>query len=109
MPGSQLPEPGAGEAAGRAAAPPPLRFRRPPDALWHRTSRRTVVSPAPGADTVELRDIPALVWEGLDQPVSLDELVGDLAAVFDRTEDAIRDEVRELVTWMVTAGLARAG
>lgn len=86
-----------------------LRFQRPPDALWHRTSRRTVVSATAGADTAELRDIPALVWEALGDPVTLDDLVADLAGVFDRAEAEIHDEVRDLLSWMVANGLATMG
>ncbi len=54
---------------------------------------------------MELRDIPALVWEAFDDDVSLDELVEDLAAVFDQSADAIRADVGEFVAAMVAAGL----
>lgn len=63
------------------------------------------MSPGDGAAVVELRDIPALVWEAFDDDVSLDELVEDLAAVFDQSADAIRADVGEFVAAMVAAGL----
>ncbi|MGI8686877.1 MAG: PqqD family protein [Acidimicrobiales bacterium] len=84
------------------------RYRRPPDALWHRTSGRILVSPSDEAGVLELRDIPALVWEALDGELSLDQLVEDLAAVFDQSDEAIRADVGELVAAMVEAGLVDA-
>lgn len=81
------------------------RYQRPRHALWHRTSVRLVVSPDAEAATVDLRDIPALVWEALAEPLTLDELVEDLAAVFDRSGPAIRAEVEALLDDMAMAGL----
>ncbi len=63
------------------------------------------MSPGDGVAVVELRDIPALVWEAFDDDASLDELVEDLAAVFDQSADAIRADVGEFVAAMVAAGL----
>jgi len=66
------------------------------------------VSPSDEAGVLELRDIPALVWEALDGELSLDQLVEDLAAVFDQSDEAIRADVGELVAAMVEAGLVEA-
>ena len=63
------------------------------------------MSPSDQAPILELRDIPAMVWEAFGDELSLDELVDDLAAVFGEPADAIRPEVDELVTGMVQAGL----
>lgn len=67
------------------------------------------MSPGDEAGVLELRDIPALVWEALDEgdELSLDELVEDLADVFDQPADAIRPDVEELVAGMVQAALVR--
>lgn len=107
MPVATRHEPGAvrpGSTRCRDVALTTPRLRRPPDALWHRTSRRIVVSPGAGAATLDLRDIPALVWEALEDELSLDELVDDLAAVFDQPPDAIRGDVHALVDAMAQAG-----
>lgn len=82
------------------------RYRRPADAIWHHTSRRTIVNVGAGDVAKELRGVPALVWQAIADPVSADELAEDLAAVFDQSAPAIRDDVRELLAWMVEAGLA---
>lgn len=66
------------------------------------------MSPSDEAGVLELRDIPALVWEALDGELSLDQLVEDLAAVFDQSDEAIRADVGELVAAMVEAGLVEA-
>lgn len=66
------------------------------------------MSPSDEAGVLELRDIPALVWEALDGELSLDQLVEDLAAVFDQSDEAIRADVGELVAAMVEAGLVDA-
>lgn len=81
------------------------RYQRPRQSLWHRTSRRLLVNPDAKACTLELRDIPALVWEVLAEPASLDELVEDLAAVFDQPAPAVRHEVSELLASMLSVGL----
>ncbi len=63
------------------------------------------MNPDAKACTLELRHIPALVWEVLAEPASLDELVEDLAAVFDQPASAVREEVSELLASMLSAGL----
>lgn len=82
------------------------RYQRRREAVWHRTSRRTIVNVGAGVVAQELREISALVWQVIADPVSVDELVDDLAAVFDQPAPAIRGDVRDLLSWMVASGLA---
>lgn len=79
---------------------------RSPDVLWHRTSRRILVSLPAGA-TVELHGVEALVWEALAQPGTVDELVDDLAAAFDRPAPVVRADVTPLLDELVRAGAVR--
>lgn len=81
-------------------------YRRAPAALWHRTSRRVLVSPAAGAPLLELDGVAALVWEALAEPVAVDELAADLAAVFDQPLADVAPEVERMVAGLVAAGAA---
>lgn len=83
----------------------PSTLVRSPDAVWHRTSRRVLVSPGSGGPTFELHGIHVLVWEALAEPVALDELVADLAAVFDQPEAAVWARVGPMVDDLVGAGV----
>ncbi|MGH9281749.1 MAG: PqqD family peptide modification chaperone, partial [Acidimicrobiales bacterium] len=56
-------------------------YTRSDGALWHRTSRRAVVL-SPGGDVLDLVGTAALVWDALAEPVTAEELAGDLAEVF---------------------------
>ena len=84
-------------------------YARSEDALWHRTSRRTLVNPAGEASTFELDGIPALVWEALAEPVTLDELVDDLAAIFDQRRAVVRTEVERVLAGLEAAGAVPSG
>ena len=64
------------------------------------------MSPSAGVASLDLRDIPALVWEALEDELSLDELVDDLAAVFDQPPDTIRGDVHALVARLVAMTVA---
>ena len=81
---------------------------RSADALWHRTSRRLLVNPPSGA-TFELQGIEALVWDALAHEGTLDDLVEDLAAVFDRPTSAVRADVAAMVDAFVRSGAVRCG
>ncbi len=81
-------------------------YARSEAALWHSTSRRTLISPA-GAETFELRGIAALVWEAIADPVTIDDLVADLAAVFDQPSDLVRETTWELLDFLVKTGVVR--
>lgn len=82
----------------------PPHFARSASALWHRTSRTTLVSPAAGSQVLELTGITALVWEVLGDPVSIPDLAADLAHVFGREASAIEPEVDALLAGLVAAG-----
>lgn len=83
------------------------RYVRSESALWHRTSGRTLVSPGPGRDIIELTGVTALVWDVLGEPVSVPDLAADLAAVFDRDAGAVAPEVEGLLAELVAVGAAR--
>lgn len=93
--------PGGGSVPVTAPA-----YARAPAALWHRTSRRVVVRTSPAAEPLDLDGVAALVWDALSQPVTLDELADDLAAVFERPVADVRPEVERLVAGLVAAGAA---
>ena len=54
-----------------------------------------------------LAGLPAVIWDGLNEPVKLDELVSDLAAVFDQPADVVREEVVGLLTQLVAREAVR--
>lgn len=61
----------------------------------------------PSAETFELRGIPGLVWQALAEPVSLDDLVDDLAVVFDQEPVRVRGEIEQLLAELTLAGVVR--
>lgn len=83
------------------------RFARAEGALWHRTSARTLLSPAAGRDTIELTGVAALVWDVLGDPVSVPDLAADLAAAFGRDAGGIEPEVEGLLTGLLELGAVR--
>ncbi|HET7486628.1 MAG TPA: PqqD family protein [Acidimicrobiales bacterium] len=80
-------------------------YRHTEGALWHTTSRRVLVNPPEGA-TFDLDGVAGLVWEALDEPVTIDDLAADLAAVFDRPVEEVGPEVARVVAELVAAGAA---
>lgn len=64
------------------------------------------MSPAAGSEVIELTGIAALVWEVLGEPVAVDDLVDDVAAVFGQTAAAVHDDLERLLVGLVDAGAA---
>lgn len=52
-----------------------------------------------------LNNTAAAVWEALEEPRTLDELVSLLAERYDTSEQTIADDVEELLTGLHTRGL----
>lgn len=79
-------------------------WRRHPHTLW-RSSGERVVLLAPDADEPStLSATGALVWHLLEQPRRTDELVAELAAVFDEDAGRIAQETAAFVEDMVSCG-----
>lgn len=87
----------------------PSTYVRASDALWHRTSGRTLVNTSLQTEAFELRGIPALLWEALRDPVPLDELVHDFAAVFGQPTGSVRNELLDLIVDLVAIGAVSTG
>lgn len=54
-----------------------------------------------------LNEVGAFVWEALEQPVTFDHLVGEVAAEFDAPRERIAADLEQLVAQLDAAGLVR--
>lgn len=82
-------------------------YVRRADVLSHRTSRRAILRTRTTQGTLELDGIAALVWEALDGPAAIDDLVNDLCVVFDAPGPDVRAYLEDLLDRLVDAGVVR--
>lgn len=75
--------------------------------LWQRTSRRVLVAGAAGGATLELGELAVLVWDAVAEPVDLDDLVADLAAVFSEPGERVRADLVGPLAELESAGAIR--
>ena len=59
----------------------PVRWCRHPEALWRGLLDGVAVLAGDGTDPAVLTGLAAVLWHALDQPVTAEELVDDLAAI----------------------------
>ena len=82
------------------------RWHRNPAALWRRSLDGVVVL-APGADEpIVLRGGGPAVWERLAEPITLGELVEDIAGTHGADEDEVERDVRSLLDLLAVSGAA---
>ena len=58
---------------------PRVRWHRHPRALWRRSSDRIIVLPADQDEPLLLEGIGTVIWELLDQPIEVGEMIALLA------------------------------
>lgn len=94
-----MPDPSVAEAA---------RYRRSLEVLWRRVLDDVVLLP-PGIDEPVLISGPGgLVWELLSDPVSIDEIVDQVVAVYRAVPDRVRSDMTVLLDELVRLGAVRA-
>ena len=73
------------------------RWRRRADAQWRRSLDAVVLLPADADEPVTLPGTGALVWDLLEVPATLDELVETLAEVFGADPAVVARDVEALL------------
>ena len=89
-------------------APSPTYRRR--DGVLHRELTDGVLVLAPDADrAVALLGTGADLWDALDRPTSLTEVVDDLATRYGADPDVVAADTREALQALVAQGLVEEG
>jgi hypothetical protein len=83
-------------------APGSQLLRRAPQVRWRRFGPDGILLDPVSGEYLQVDEIGVLVWEYLDPPVTLDDLVQRLTSDFNIGADQIEDDVRDFV-----AALAR--
>jgi len=86
-------------ADGEVDAP---RWQRHPRALWRRSSDRIIVLPPEQAAPLLLEGTGTLIWELLEHPMGVHELVDLLARATTADRDTIAPEVTSFLTRLAT-------
>jgi Coenzyme PQQ synthesis protein D (PqqD) len=81
-----------------------FRWRRADTALWRRTLDGVVVLPIDGRAPLALRGPAARIWELLAQPLTIEELLEAIAAIYAVERDAVAGEVGWAVGELADAG-----
>ncbi len=84
----------------RADAPP--RYRRAPGTLWRRIFDEVLLFPPNATEPLSVTMPGALVWELLREPISLDELIHEVASHFDAPMEQVEDDLEALLARLVS-------
>ena len=80
------------------------RLRRHPEALWLRSLRGVVILP-PGADDATTVTSPGdLVWQLLDEPVTVEQLTDELAEALGAEAGTVHADLERLLEQLDTLG-----
>jgi hypothetical protein len=91
-------------AVDRPPADVGVRLRRAEATLWRRTLDATVVLPVDGAEPLALRGPAAGIWELLAEPLTFQELLDAIAAIYSVDSDTVADEVGQAIATLADAG-----
>jgi hypothetical protein len=73
-----------------------VRWQRHIEVLWRRAVDRVVVLPLERAQPLQLSGTAEVIWELLERPHTLDELVAELRAIYGETPSILNDTKRAL-------------
>ena len=79
-------------------------WRRREDVLWRRSLDAVILLPADAEDPVTLPGTGASVWDLLEEPASLAELVTVLAEAYDEDPAVVDHDVRALLAELESLG-----
>lgn len=72
-------------------------WRRRSDVVWRRSLDAVILFPPGADDAMTLTDPGAVVWDLLEQPATLDELVDTLVQLYAGDRSTIEHDLRELL------------
>lgn len=89
--------------------PVPDLVRRSPDVAWVDSEDRVVLVRLDdlAAEPLVLSGSAVVIWAAVDEPLSLDDLVTQVAAAYDRPADDVRAEVEAFVASCRQLGILR--
>lgn len=79
-----------------------VRYRRSPSVLFRRTAAGLLLATGDGDDAVELGGSGEVLWDLLQEPMTIADLVGCLAAIFDAAPEVIWQSVESTLSELVT-------
>ena len=79
-------------------------WRRREDVLWRRSLDAVILLPADAEDPVTLPGTGASVWDLLEEPASVAELVTVLAEAYDEDPAVVDHDVRALLAELESLG-----
>lgn len=79
-------------------------WARSPDVLSRRGAQRTVLLPPGRQDPLFVSGAGVAVWELLDPPVTVDELVRQLSDVYGMDADTVEASIAPLLEELLAAG-----
>jgi hypothetical protein len=84
---------------------PGTRFVRAPNLLWRQSAGVILARTVADAEIVEVSGTGLLLWLALLEPVSADDLTGELAAVLGVPDEVLARDVRTALADLVHRGL----
>lgn len=80
-------------------------WRRRPDVLWRRSVEAVILGAASGGDPVTLTGTGAAVWDLLEEPTTLADLVAVLAAEYGADPAVVEHDVAALLADLQALGV----
>jgi hypothetical protein len=76
-------------------------FRRAPGVQWKQFGSEAILLDAASGEYVQINDVGALIWEALDVPAVLDDVIARVCARFDDAPPDAAAEVTEFLQSLV--------
>ena len=89
----------------RLLAPPTAALRRSADAVWTRVDDRIVISGPIQQKRIELSGIAAVLWELLENPVTIGELATSVESGYDIAKGVATRDIASFVDELLAEGL----
>ena len=80
------------------------RYRRTPGTLWRRVLDEVLLFPPDATEPLSITKPGALVWTLLAEPISVADLVDQVATRFDAPRAQVQIDLEGLVAHLLTAG-----